>query len=83
LTLRGRRTLIERIDANGLGTAAAEAGISVRAASTWLERIRSEGDAELCDRSSRPRQLRAELDQKQRHADMPRHPGVRQCPADG
>ena len=56
LTPQGRRILVERI-ASGRPAAhvAAEMGISRTTAYRWWNRYRSEGDAGLFDRSSRPR----------------------------
>ena len=68
LTFLGRKTLIERIHLKGLKTAAADAGISERTARKWLARHRSEDDAGLLDRSSRPHRLRAALEAQQRDA---------------
>jgi transposase InsO family protein len=55
LTPRGRRTLIERIQAGRpVAHVAAEMGISRAAAYKWWRRFRAEGWAGLQDRSSRP-----------------------------
>ena len=56
LTVRGRRTLIDRIQqGRPVAHVAAEMGISRATAYKWWARWRSEGDAGLWDRSSRPR----------------------------
>ncbi len=55
LTLEGRLRLVGRIEAGWTITAAAESMcISRQAASKWWNRFRSEGEAGLRDRSSRP-----------------------------
>ena len=56
LTVFGRRLLVERV-ASGRPVAhvAAEMGISRATAHKWIRRWRTEGDAGLTDRSSRPR----------------------------
>jgi len=55
LTVRGRRTLIERIQAGRpVAHVAAEMGISRAAAYKWWARFRAEGWSGLADRSSRP-----------------------------
>jgi len=55
LTVRGRRTLIDRIQAGRpVAHVAEEMGISRAAAYKWWARWRAEGDAGLWDRSSRP-----------------------------
>lgn len=55
LTVRGRRTLIERIQAGRpVAHVAAEMGISRAAAYKWWARFRAEGWVGLEDRSSRP-----------------------------
>lgn len=55
LTVRGRRTLIDRIQAGRpVAHVAAEMGISRAAAYKWWARWRLEGDRGLWDRSSRP-----------------------------
>ena len=56
LTVFGRRLLVERV-ASGRPVAhvAAEMGISRATAHKWIRRWRTEGDAGLHDRSSRPR----------------------------
>ena len=65
-TYQGRKTLIRRISHEGLIPAAAAAGISLRTARKWLERWRSEGEAGLMDRSSRPLKTCTKID-PQRH----------------
>lgn len=56
LTVRGRRTLIERIQAGRpVAHVADELGISRATAYKWWARFRAEGWAGLADRSSRPR----------------------------
>ena len=57
LTPRGRRELVERAEAEGVGPAADALGVSRRTAAKWLSRWRREGVAGLLDRSSRPRRL--------------------------
>jgi len=54
---RSRRLLVRRIEEDGWSrsAAAAAAGISERTTSKWVARWRAEGEAGLCDRSSRPR----------------------------
>lgn len=55
LTVRGRRTLIDRIQAGRpVAHVAAEMGISRAAGYKWWRRWRLEGDRGLWDRSSRP-----------------------------
>lgn len=55
LTVRGRRTLIERIqEGRPVAHVAAEMGISRATAYKWWARFRAEGNAGLVDRSSRP-----------------------------
>ena len=55
LTVRGRRTLIDRILAGRpIAHVAAEMGVSRQTATRWWDRWRREGDAGLWDRSSRP-----------------------------
>jgi transposase InsO family protein len=55
LTVRGRRTLIERIQqGRPVAHVAAEMGISRATAYKWWARFRAEGWAGLVDRSSRP-----------------------------
>lgn len=56
LTIHGRRLLIERIQSGRpVAHVAAEMGVSAATAWKWWRRYRSEGDAGLWDRSSRPR----------------------------
>jgi transposase InsO family protein len=56
LTIHGRRLLIERIQSGRpVAHVAAEMGISAATAWKWWRRFRTEGDAGLWDRSSRPR----------------------------
>ncbi len=59
LTVHGRRLLVERVLVQGRPRAhvAAEMGISRQCASRWIARYRSEGDAGLHDRSSRPHRV--------------------------
>src|SRR6185437_2366359 len=54
---RSRRLLVGRVVEQGwaLAAAAEAAGVSARTASKWVARFRAEGEAGLCDRSSRPR----------------------------
>lgn len=61
-TLQGRKLLIERIDVYGLMPAAEAAGISVRTARKWRQRLATEGQAGLADRSSRPHRTRSTVD---------------------
>lgn len=53
---RSRRLLVGRVVEQGwaLAVAAEAAGVSARTASKWVARFRAEGEAGLCDRSSRP-----------------------------
>ncbi len=56
LTIHGRRLLIERVcSGRPVAHVAAEMGISRPTAHKWLHRWRTEGEAGLHDRSSRPR----------------------------
>jgi transposase InsO family protein len=56
LTVHGRRLLVERVCAGRpVAHVAAEMGISRATAHKWVRRWRSEGEAGLIDRSSRPR----------------------------
>ncbi|SFN59103.1 IS481 family transposase, partial [Variovorax sp. OV329] len=66
LTFEGRKLLIERIAGMGLMPAAEAAGISVRTARKWLKRFDQQGLAGLHDRSSRPTNVRTNLDQSLR-----------------
>ena len=54
---RSRRLLVTRVVDEGwaLGVAGEAAGVSARTAAKWMARFRAEGEAGLCDRSSRPR----------------------------
>ena len=61
-TLQGRKLLIERIDVFGLMPAAEAAGISVRTARKWRQRLDTDGPAGLADRSSRPHRTRSTVD---------------------
>ncbi len=61
-TFAGRKLLVERIEVMGLMPAAEAAGISVRTARKWLHRFRTDGEAGLLDRSSRPITTRTRLD---------------------
>jgi transposase InsO family protein len=61
LTARGRKALIERIVAVGAKQAAQDFAVSERTARKWLARYRTEGEAGLADRTSRPHRLRAAL----------------------
>ena len=56
---RSRRLLVGRVVEQGwaLAVAAEAAGVSARTASKWVARFRAEGEAGLCDRSSRPCRL--------------------------
>lgn len=62
LTPQGRLTMVRRLEHENwtLARAAGAAGVSVRCASKWLARYRSEGAAGLGDRSSRPGRSPAE-----------------------
>jgi transposase InsO family protein len=57
--------LIERLEQHGwdIREAAAAAGISVRAARTWLARWRAEGESGLLDRSSAPKTVANKTDE--------------------
>ncbi|MBJ6641480.1 IS481 family transposase [Streptomyces sp. DHE7-1] len=56
LTVHGRRILVERVlTGRPVAHVAAEMGISRPTAHKWVRRWRTEGDAGLADRSSRPR----------------------------
>jgi transposase InsO family protein len=56
LTVHGRRLLVERVRCGRpVAHVAAEMGISRATAHKWIRRWRSEGEAGLADRSSRPR----------------------------
>ncbi|MFF3468375.1 IS481 family transposase [Streptomyces sp. NPDC002619] len=56
LTVHGRRLLVERVcSGRPVAHVAAEMGISRATAHKWISRWRSEGEAGLIDRSSRPR----------------------------
>src|SRR4029079_1500152 len=57
LTVHGRRLLVERIRGQGQAVAhvAKAMGISRQCAHRWVARFDAEGDAGLCDGSSRPR----------------------------
>ena len=58
LTPAGRRALVARVLAGTpVATAARGASVSARTAWKWLARFRTEGDAGLVDRSSRPHRL--------------------------
>ena len=54
--------LIERIGVYGLMPAAEAAGISVRTARKWRQRLATDGPAGLADRSSRPHKTRSTVD---------------------
>lgn len=58
---RSRRLLVDRVERQrwSVAEAAAAVGVSERTGWKWLARWRSEGDAGLLDRSSRPQRLRA------------------------
>ncbi|MFE9500363.1 IS481 family transposase [Streptomyces collinus] len=56
LTVHGRRLLVERVrSGRPVAHVAAEMGISRATAHKWIRRWRTEGEAGLADRSSRPR----------------------------
>ncbi|MGW5279550.1 helix-turn-helix domain-containing protein, partial [Streptomyces collinus] len=56
LTVHGRRLLVERVlSGRPVAHVAAEMGISRATAHKWMRRWRTEGEAGLADRSSRPR----------------------------
>ena len=59
LTVHGRALLVERVLRQGRACAhvAAEMGISRQCASRWIRRYLTEGQAGLCDRSSRPHRM--------------------------
>jgi transposase InsO family protein len=65
-TFAGRKLLIERIEVMGLMPAAEAAGISPRTARKWLDRFKTQGEAGLLDRSSRPNKTRSTIDEVQR-----------------
>ena len=56
LTVHGRRLLVSRVidDRRPVAHVAKELGVSRQCAHRWVSRFRSEGDAGLLDRSSRP-----------------------------
>ena len=56
LTPKGRALLVSRVLNEGwsVGAASEAAGVSKRTGFKWLARFRSEGEAGLADRSSRP-----------------------------
>jgi transposase InsO family protein len=58
-----RRLLVDRIRKQGWSAtdAAAAAGVSRRTAYKWLKRFEEQGEAGLCDRSSRPRRIARRL----------------------
>ena len=64
LTPFGRRLLVDRIETLGwpVASAAAALGVSRQTAYRWLTRFRSEGEAGLEDRSSRPHSCATRLD---------------------
>lgn len=66
LTAKGRARLIARIAQIGIVEAASECGVSVRTAYKWKARFEHEGEAGLCDRSSRPQRLRSRLSEDER-----------------
>ncbi|MFD9015562.1 leucine zipper domain-containing protein, partial [Streptomyces sp. NPDC059570] len=56
LTVHGRRLLVERVRCGrAVAHVAAEMGVSRATAHKWIRRWRTEGEAGLADRSSRPR----------------------------
>lgn len=57
LNLHGRRLLVERVIDHGrpVSHVAKELGVSRQCAHRWIARFRTEGEAGLADRSSRPR----------------------------
>ncbi|MGW1988473.1 IS481 family transposase [Streptomyces collinus] len=56
LTVHGRRLLVERVrSGRPVAHVAAEMGVSRATAHKWIRRWRTEGEAGLADRSSRPR----------------------------
>jgi transposase InsO family protein len=59
LTLHGRRLLVRRIRIEGAPVAhvAKAMGVSRQCAHRWVARFDAEGDAGLCDRSSRPHRM--------------------------
>ncbi|MEV2255179.1 leucine zipper domain-containing protein [Streptomyces sp. NPDC050147] len=58
LTVHGRRLPVERVRyGRPVAHVAAEMGISRATAHKWIRRWRSEGEAGLADRSSRPRTI--------------------------
>ena len=69
LTLHGRRLLVRRVLVHGrpVSHVAKELGVSRQCAHRWVARFQAEGDAGLCDRSSRPhrcpRRTAAEVEQ--------------------
>ena len=62
LSFEGRKLLMQRIDALGLGPAAQAAGISTRSARKWRQRFELHGLDGLLDRSSRPTRTRSVID---------------------
>lgn len=56
LTVHGRRLLVHRVrvDRRPVAHVAKELGVSRQCAHRWVKRFDAEGDAGLCDRSSRP-----------------------------
>ncbi len=70
LNLHGRRLLVSRVidDGRPVAHVAKELGVSRQCAHRWVARYRTEGDAGLLDRSSRPhhcpRRTAAELEQQ-------------------
>lgn len=71
-TLQGRKLLIERIGVYGLMPAAKAAGISVRTARQWRQRLVTEGPAGLSDCSSRPYKTRSTVDAELRQPSLRR-----------
>jgi transposase InsO family protein len=61
LTVHGRRVLVSRVvdDGRPVAHVAKELGVSRQCAHRWVSRFRSEGEAGLADRSSRPRRCPA------------------------
>ena len=64
LTPFGRRLLVDRIEQQGwpVASAASAVGVSRQTAYRWLNRFRSEGEAGLNDRSSRPHSCPTRVD---------------------
>ena len=74
LTVHGRRLLVDRVRAGRpVAHVADEMGVSRATAHKWVRRWRTEGDAGLYDRPSRPRTTphRTPIDVETRICDLP------------